>query len=210
MPFDPYELKDVVGGTIRDPYPRLHEMCRESPVHTGPIDLGEGAEPLDPSRPPPVTVFGFDEVVQVLRDNETYSSGVYDGRHGHGHGPHHLADGRARAPRQPGPGRAELPLQDAGALGGEPRRRRGERAHRLLRRRRRHGPGARRDVQLPGAGHRPHPGVAPGGLPTLPALGDRADQRGRQLGPGHGRLDGPARLLRRGHGRSAGPGPATT
>jgi cytochrome P450 len=77
MPFDPYELKDVVGGTIRDPYPRLHEMCRESPVHTGPIDLGEGADPLDPSRPPPVTVFGFDEVVQVLRDNETFSSCVY-------------------------------------------------------------------------------------------------------------------------------------
>src|ERR1700683_4108193 len=77
MPFDPYELKDVVGGTIRDPYPRLHEMCRESPVHTGPIDLGEGADPLDPSRPPPVTVFGFDEVVQVPRDNETFSSCVY-------------------------------------------------------------------------------------------------------------------------------------
>jgi cytochrome P450 len=77
MPFDPYELKDVVGGTIRDPYPRLHEMCRESPVHLGPIDLGEGADPVDPSRPPPVTVFGFEEVVQVLRDNETFSSGVY-------------------------------------------------------------------------------------------------------------------------------------
>jgi cytochrome P450 len=77
MPFDPYELKDVVGGNIRDPYPRLREMCRESPVHTGPIDLGEGADPIDPSRPPPVTVFGFEEVVQVLRDNETFSSGVY-------------------------------------------------------------------------------------------------------------------------------------
>jgi cytochrome P450 len=30
-----------------------------------------------PDKPPPVTVFGFDEVVQVLRDNETYSSCVY-------------------------------------------------------------------------------------------------------------------------------------
>jgi cytochrome P450 len=77
VPFDPFELKDVVGGSIRDPYPMLHELCRQSPVHTGPIDLGEGAEIADPSKPPPVTVFGFDEAVQVLRDNETYSSAVY-------------------------------------------------------------------------------------------------------------------------------------
>jgi cytochrome P450 len=79
VPFDPFELKDVVGGNIRDPYPRLHELCRESPVHTGPIDMGDGAgaELTDPAKPPPVTVFGFDEVVQVLRDNETYSSKVY-------------------------------------------------------------------------------------------------------------------------------------
>jgi cytochrome P450 len=77
LPFDPYELKDVVGGTIRDPYPRLHELCRESPVHTGPVDLGEGGDLYDPSKPAPVTVFGFDEVVQVLRDHTTYSSTVY-------------------------------------------------------------------------------------------------------------------------------------
>jgi len=77
VPFDPFELKDVVGGNIRDPYPKLHELCRESPVHTGPIDLGDGADVADPTRPPPVTVFGFEEVVQVLRDNETYSSTVY-------------------------------------------------------------------------------------------------------------------------------------
>ena len=78
VPFDPYELKDMVGGTIRDPYPKLHELARRSPVHTGPIDLGEGADLADPTKPAPVTVFGFDEVVQVLRDNETYSSCVYE------------------------------------------------------------------------------------------------------------------------------------
>ena len=77
VPFDPYELKDVVGGTIRDPYPLLHELRSESPVHSGPIDIGEGLDEADPNRPPPITVFGFDEVVQVLRDNETYSSIVY-------------------------------------------------------------------------------------------------------------------------------------
>jgi cytochrome P450 len=77
VPFDPFELKDVVSGSIRDPFPLLRELLRESPVHVGPIDLGEGIEAGDPSLPPPVTVFGFDEVVQVLRDNETYSSVVY-------------------------------------------------------------------------------------------------------------------------------------
>jgi cytochrome P450 len=58
----------------------LHELRRRSPVHTGPIDLGDamGEAFHDPSKPPPVTVFGFDEVVQVLRDNTTYSSVVYE------------------------------------------------------------------------------------------------------------------------------------
>ena len=76
-PFDPFELKDVVGGNIRDPYPLLAELRRQSPVHTGPIDLGGGNEVGEPDKPPPVTVFGFEEVVQVLRDNETFSSAVY-------------------------------------------------------------------------------------------------------------------------------------
>jgi cytochrome P450 len=79
VPFDPFELKDVVSGKIRDPYPRLHELRRQSPVHSGPVDVGEGAEMPDPNRPAPITVLGFDEVVQVLRDNETYSSSVYEG-----------------------------------------------------------------------------------------------------------------------------------
>ncbi len=79
VPFDPYELKDTVGGTIADPYPRFHELCGQSPVHLGMVDLGEGALPPDPDKPTPVTVVGFDEVVQVLRDNETYSSIVYEG-----------------------------------------------------------------------------------------------------------------------------------
>ena len=78
MPFDPYELKDMVGGTLRDPYPLFHQLRRESPVHTGPIDLGDGEDLTpDPSKPPPATVLGFDEVVQVLRDCETYSSEIY-------------------------------------------------------------------------------------------------------------------------------------
>src|SRR5580704_15133625 len=77
--FDPFELEDTVSGSIRDPYPRMAELRRQSPVHVGPVDLGDGAEEADPNRPPPVTVFGFDEAVQVLRDNETFSSTVYEG-----------------------------------------------------------------------------------------------------------------------------------
>ena len=79
VPFDPFELEDTVSGNIRDPYPALAELRRQSAVHVGPIDLGEGASELDPSRPPPVTVLGFDEAVQVLRDNDTFSSTVYEG-----------------------------------------------------------------------------------------------------------------------------------
>jgi cytochrome P450 len=80
LPFDPFELQDTVSGNIRDPYPRMHELARQSPVHIGHVDIGGEEEPpsvLD--HPNTVAVFGFDEVVQVLRDNETYSSSVYAG-----------------------------------------------------------------------------------------------------------------------------------
>ena len=77
-PFDPTELQDTVAGKQRDPFPRFAELLAESPVHVGPIDLGTGpGESYGPV--PPVTVFGFDEAVQVLRDNETFSSTVYEG-----------------------------------------------------------------------------------------------------------------------------------
>src|ERR1700674_1069518 len=76
--FDPFELEDTVSGSIRDPYPRMAELRRQSPVHVGPVDLGDGLHEADPSRPPPVTVFGFDEAVQVLRDKETFSSTSYE------------------------------------------------------------------------------------------------------------------------------------
>jgi cytochrome P450 len=82
-PFDPFELQDTVSGNIRNPYPRMAELRRESPVHLGPVDLGEGLadsfDLIEADGPPRVTVFGFDEAVQVLRDNETYSSAVYEG-----------------------------------------------------------------------------------------------------------------------------------
>lgn len=77
-PFDPYELQDTVAGELRDPFPRFAELLDESPVHVGAIDLGTGpSEHFGPVEP--VTVLGFDECVQVLRDSETFSSTVYEG-----------------------------------------------------------------------------------------------------------------------------------
>ena len=53
-------------------------LLAQSPVHKGSIDLGAGAsESFGPVIP--VSVFGFDECVQVLRDNETFSSTIYEG-----------------------------------------------------------------------------------------------------------------------------------
>ncbi len=78
VPFDPYELQDTVAGDMLDPFTRMAELLAESPVHVGPVDLGMGAEEsFGPVQP--VTVLGFDECVQVLRDNETFSSTVYEG-----------------------------------------------------------------------------------------------------------------------------------
>ncbi len=76
-PFDPYELQDTVAGSIADPFPRLAELRRQSPVHVGQVDVGDGgSEFFGPVEP--VTVLGFDECVQVLRDNQTYSSIIYE------------------------------------------------------------------------------------------------------------------------------------
>ena len=79
VPFDPFELKDVVSGNIRDPYPRLRELLRESRCTPARSISARAPTLADPNVPAPVTVFGFDEVVSVLRDNETYSSSVYEG-----------------------------------------------------------------------------------------------------------------------------------
>jgi cytochrome P450 len=79
VPFDPFELQDTVAGNVVDPYPKMAELLAESPVHLGPIDLGSGTDPVLLDRPPPVTVFGFDECVAVLKDHETYTSTIYEG-----------------------------------------------------------------------------------------------------------------------------------
>ncbi len=75
--FDPFELPDTIQlGAVEDPYPHLAVARRKGPVQREwplPDDAGtvdENFQNVDPA----FSVLGHDEVVAVLRDNETYSS----------------------------------------------------------------------------------------------------------------------------------------
>jgi cytochrome P450 len=74
--FDPFELPDTIQlGTADDPYPHLAAARRKGPVQLEwplPDDVGT----FDEDRDPTFNVLGHDEVMTVLRDNETYSSAV--------------------------------------------------------------------------------------------------------------------------------------
>ena len=62
---------DVVSGNIRDPYPELARQNREEPVQR--IDIsgmpGEEGKPV-------FIVYRHEDIVQMLRDNETFSSAI--------------------------------------------------------------------------------------------------------------------------------------
>jgi cytochrome P450 len=62
---------DVVAGDVRDPYTELARARREGAVQR--LDLS--GMPHDESKPV-FMVYGFDEIAQVLRDNETFSSSI--------------------------------------------------------------------------------------------------------------------------------------
>jgi cytochrome P450 len=62
---------DAVAGDVRDPYTELARMRREQPVQR----LDMSAMPHDESKPV-FFVYRHDEIVQVLRDNETFSSAI--------------------------------------------------------------------------------------------------------------------------------------
>jgi cytochrome P450 len=74
--FDPFELPDTIQlGSDSDPYPLLAAARRRGSVQLEwPLadDLAHDASGEDPY----VSVLGYDEVVAVLRDHETYSSSV--------------------------------------------------------------------------------------------------------------------------------------
>ena len=201
VPFDPFELKDVVSGDIRDPYPRMHELRRQAPGPRGPIDLGEGASPsIRPVRPP-ITVLGLRRGGAGAARQRDFSSSVYEGDHGQGDGPHHPADGRAGAPQSSAPWlhrsfRSKVlerweedlvavvvnELIDTFIDEGTPD------LVRVV------------TFNFPAQVIARILGLPRGRLPAVPALGARADQRDGELGARHRRLGRAARLLRRRHG----------
>ncbi|HEV3451626.1 MAG TPA: cytochrome P450 [Acidimicrobiia bacterium] len=74
--FDPFVLPDTIQlGAVEDPYPHLAVARRRGPVQVGwplPVDPGSADEGADPW----FSVLGHDEVVTVLRDQETFSSKI--------------------------------------------------------------------------------------------------------------------------------------
>ncbi len=63
------QFTDTVAGDVRDPYPELSSKRRESPVELK-IQMGFDLEDRLTA-----TAYRYDDVVTILRDNETYSSG---------------------------------------------------------------------------------------------------------------------------------------
>src|SRR5262249_12459737 len=77
---DPFELFNRItgAGTVRDPYPDYAAERAEAPVV--PLDLrAEYSIPddMEIDLPSAFRVLGYDEVVTVLRDGETFSSTGY-------------------------------------------------------------------------------------------------------------------------------------
>src|SRR4051794_17454079 len=69
--FEEFAVFDTaVAGDVRDPYPELARARRESPVQ----ELDMSAMPHEEGQAV-FFVYGFDDVAQVLRDSETFSSG---------------------------------------------------------------------------------------------------------------------------------------
>ncbi len=64
-------LDDAVSGDVRDPYTDLAKKRREGPVQR----LDMSAMPHDESKPV-FLVYRYEEVAEVLRDNETFSSAI--------------------------------------------------------------------------------------------------------------------------------------
>ncbi|HVT77983.1 MAG TPA: hypothetical protein VHD87_13195, partial [Acidimicrobiales bacterium] len=64
------QFTDTVAGDNRDPYPELAIKRRETPVEMK-VQMG-----YDLSERLTATVYQYDDVATVLRDNETYSSGA--------------------------------------------------------------------------------------------------------------------------------------
>src|SRR4029450_12434361 len=62
---------DAVAGDVRDPYTELGRMRREQPVQR----LDMSMMPHEESKPV-FLVYRYDDIAQMLRDNETFSSSI--------------------------------------------------------------------------------------------------------------------------------------
>jgi cytochrome P450 len=74
--YDPYEAFGDLAGDVRDPWPDLAASRRRAPVEKSSIFVLEGVE-HPPDMPDEYTVYSYELVSQVLRDNHTFSSEVY-------------------------------------------------------------------------------------------------------------------------------------
>jgi cytochrome P450 len=74
---------DAVAGDVRDPYTELARMRRREPVQR----LDMSGMPHEASKPV-FMVYRYDEIAQVLRDHETFSSGIIVGVFGDVFGKH--------------------------------------------------------------------------------------------------------------------------
>ena len=74
--YDPYEAFGDLAGDVRDPWPELAEARRRAPVQRDMFFAPEGFE-RPPGMPESYTVYSYELVSQVLRDNHTFSSQVY-------------------------------------------------------------------------------------------------------------------------------------
>jgi len=64
------QFTDTVAGDVRDPYPDFVQKRRETPVE---VTMNVG---FDGEESPVCTIYTYDLVAQVLRDNVTFSSGA--------------------------------------------------------------------------------------------------------------------------------------
>jgi cytochrome P450 len=74
--YDPYEAFGDLAGDVRDPWPELAEARRRASVQRDSFFAPEGFEP-PPGAPESYTVYSYELVSHVLRDNNTFSSQVY-------------------------------------------------------------------------------------------------------------------------------------
>ena len=169
---------DAVSGDVRDPYTELAVRRREGAVQR--LDLS--GMPHDASKPV-FMVYRYDEIAQMLRDNETFSSSIIIAFFGDSLGKHVMLGMDEPAHRRYRSLVSAAFTQRALAQPGRRARRAGgERPDRPLRRTRARRPGPRVQLPVSDADHRRPARPASRGLPAVPTLVDLAAQHHRQSG----------------------------